>query len=157
MVFYYCFYQSCSSCLFEAVVTALRLTHLGLSKTNGLLWKLRFEVACCWLWTVGCLSNFYSSLSNRTSCSQIDCYSPKKSVCCVSHVLFLLCVESNVIFVMCFGFYCCCARYKAFRVPTFENPLKSMSWCFCLFSCPRVTPKVLPPIGLKCYLWVGVR
>ena len=119
MVFYYCFYQSCSSCLFEAVVTALRLTHLGLSKTNGLLWKLRFEVACCWLWTVGCLSNFYSSLSNRTSCSQIDCYSPKKSVCCVSHVLFLLCVESNVIFVMCFGFYCCCARYKAFRVPTF--------------------------------------
>jgi hypothetical protein len=52
--------------------------------------------------------------------------SPKKSVSCVSAVLFLLCQSRFVLFLLCCcSFYSCYAIEIAEPVPTFKNPYKS--------------------------------
>jgi hypothetical protein len=55
--------------------------------------------------------------------------SPKKSVSCVSAVLFLLCQSRYVLFLLGLPqfFYSCYAIDIAEAVPTFKNPLKTVT------------------------------
>src|SRR5690554_7152248 len=109
---------------------------------------------------VGCSGNFYSSRSNRTLCSPAGGFPFSKKISSLhSHVLFLLCVELNLVLVMgyCLVFIFCSANNKALAVPVFEIPLKSMGcdywwgwWAGREEGSVTVRPvKVLPGVGRR--------
>ena len=82
--------------------------------------------------TVGCSGNFLFfsiPIEHMFVCENIP-FSKKISLL-HSHVLFLLCVELNLVLVMGLaGFYFCCVYNKAFAVPAFVIPFKSMGCGF---------------------------
>src|SRR5690606_16051735 len=76
-------------------------THPGLPKASGLLWMRRNSSGQSDIGPVGCSGNFYSSRSNRTLCSPAGGFPFSKKISLLhSHVLFLLCVELNLVLVM---------------------------------------------------------
>merc|ERR1712093_634851 len=126
-----CFYCVCSQILFLLCVlvfivvvfmTAIFLlrqkrqgryvvSHPGLPKTNGLLWKLMAKhEAYLWLWITGCSSNFYFSIQtdflsahqihilqkNQFAATRTSCF-----YCVCSQILFLLCVLVFIVVVPC--------------------------------------------------------
>ena len=50
--------------------------------------------------------------------------------------------------------YCCCARYKAFAVPVFEKPLKSMAWRFGWLVLPVESVAAVTDEPVFCYVLV---
>lgn len=85
---------------------AVNNKHIALEAWVGLFAS---ETPCCF-------GNFYFS---TVSVASTPACSPKESACRAAHILFLLCVELNVVLVIFCGFYSCCARHIAFAVPTF--------------------------------------
>ena len=109
---------------------ARRSPMFGTLRTNGFFWSL---ICHCprglnrfWRCLMAVLSFSARSTGNLSGNS-----SPKESVCYASTCLFLLCWSRYVLFLLWVLLSCfCCARDKAFGVPSFINPYFSYSYDF---------------------------